>query len=352
MSTVEEAFFARTPLGADLKAGVDQISYDQTITFTQYKRVVLPLDGFVFWVRADLVSPSFLLNAARPNQINQPGPVTLNKPQVQTTAAPFRTVQGSLHYATDRRQEEAETYAVNQVVFTAETSIDFLNSIDPLTIYIAEFEGIRFSFSSRGAFYRQAKLYHYVGNAVYADMATQLVDAVDGLDTRTLVVSNSLPAWLELNGFNPPWPFYPNYQPAPLYPSFLSPPNLMPPWGTVHIGEGDTRALEGVPRLGHTSSMYQLAADKVRVTLWGVRNTGAMDFLQRVLQYSYDTNIIGIMNTPIVIDAKRTQSELTTLAQKKIIDFEVSYNQARIADVARQLIVTVIPTYLPRGLAA
>ena len=343
MTTVDEALLGRTPLGADLKAGTDAISYDQSIVFTKYVRLILPLDGFVFWVRADLVSASALLNASALNA------AALNQPQGLARDAAYATVQGSFHYATERRQEEASTYAVNQVVFTAEQEIDFLNEVGPTVLWVGDFDGLRFSFSSRAKFYRQAKLYHYVGHAVYSDMASQLVDAVEGFDAKNLVVSNSLPAWLALNDFAPGWPFYPDYQPAPLYPSFLSLPNLTPPWGTVHIGEGDTRSLVGAPYLGRRSSQFQLAVDKVRLTLWGCRNDAAEDLLQRVLQYSYDTNVFGIMNMPIVRDDKRWQPELAALAQKKILDFEISYHQRRMQDVARQLILSAVPTYLPRG---
>jgi len=307
--------------------------------------LILPLDGFVFWVRADLVSVSAALNVSPLNTAPLDQQASLKSP------APYRDVQGSFHYATDRRQDESETYSVNRVVFTAETEIDFLNEISPTELYIGEFDGVKFSFSARGSTYRQADLFHYVGDAVYADMESQLIDKLEGFDSRNLVVSNSLPAWLELNVFSPPWPFYPNYQPATLYPSFLTPPNLTPPWGAVHIGEGDTRSLASAPHLGHRSSISLLSSDRVRITLWGVRNAGAEDFLQRVLQYSYDTNNIGIMNMPVVRDDKRTQPELATLAQKKIIEFEVSYHQRRIADVARQLIETAIPDYRPRCFA-
>ena len=40
----------------DLAAGVDMLSIQQEITFTRYIRLVLPLDGYVFWVKADMVA--------------------------------------------------------------------------------------------------------------------------------------------------------------------------------------------------------------------------------------------------------------------------------------------------------
>ena len=39
----------KTPMAAANAAGLDQVSYFQTITFTKYHRVVLPVDGFVDW---------------------------------------------------------------------------------------------------------------------------------------------------------------------------------------------------------------------------------------------------------------------------------------------------------------
>lgn len=323
MTTAAEAAVARTPLGADLAAGVNAISYNQEIVFTRFVKLVLPLDGYVFWVRGDLLNP--------------PAPMT-------------KSVQGSLHFATDRRQDEAETYAVNRVTFTALAPIDFLNEIGPTELYIGAFGELEFAFASRKNFYRQAQLWHYMGDAVYSDMRSQLITSVDQLYNLTLIASNSLPLWLQLNLFAPNWPFYPPPPPAfTLYPSFLSLPNLEPPWATVHIGEDDTRSLVSTAGFDSSQNQSQIAADKVRVTMWGASNDQAMDFLAMVNQFSLDTNLFGIMNIPVIRDAKREQRELGTLAQKKMIDFEVSYVQGRVANVARQLILGAIPTFIPSG---
>ena len=128
---------ARTPLGADLAEGVKAVSYDQELTFTRYVRKVLPLDGYVFWIRGDLVSP--------PN-------------------AKVITVKGSFHYTTDRQQDEAETFALNKVVFTSLGPVDDFADINPNTMYIANYDGLDFAFSTRGMFYNQAQIWHYRGN--------------------------------------------------------------------------------------------------------------------------------------------------------------------------------------------
>lgn len=322
MTNAAEASVARTPLGADLKAGIDAISYNQKITFTKYVQKILPLDGFIFWVKWDLV--------------------------VSPVPPGTKTIMGSFHYATEQRQEEAETYSVNRVIFTAQSDIDFFNDINPTTIYIAAFDGLNFAFSSRGNFYNQAQVWHYVGNAVYSDMRTQIIDTPEQLAALgPLIVSNSLPVWLGLNTFNPNWPFYPSLPlPFPLYPSFLAPQNIVPPWGTVHIGDDDTNPIVSTPYFNTQLSQEQLSYDHVRVTLWGATNDVAQNFLATINQFSYDTGLIGIMSRPIIKDAKRIQNELGVIAQKKVIEYDVSYIQGKIADFARQLIVTVIPNYI------
>lgn len=342
MTTVDEALSAgRSSLASVNKAGVDAISSNQEVEFTPYVRLVLPLDGYVFWVRADLLSQSALINASPLNRF------TPNQPRlVVAPAAPF-TIQGSLHYAIDTRQEEAETYAANRVVFTAENKIDDLNEDNPNLLYIGCFEGRRFAFSARGIFYRQAGLWHYSGFAVFPDMESQLVDAVAGFDTKSVVTSNSLPIWLSMNYYeNVPWQPY-NRPAFTLYPSFLTPANITPPWATVHIPPESTTAIAATPNFGPTYTHNQLVTEKVVVTLWGTRNYNALDFVDFVSQCSLNPQFgFGIMNQPVVRDEKRIQSEISAIAMKKTVEFQINYNQNRVNDLTRQLIKTVVPTYV------
>lgn len=345
MATADEALGSKTPLGSDLAAGVEAISLNQVVTFTRYRRLVLPLDGYVFWVRASILGPSALIGSALPNRVFPN--------QAASALTPARTfdAKGSLHYLTDTRQEASETYAANRVIFTAEEEITDLSEVAPNELWIGEFDGLRFAFSSRGSFYRQADLYHYVGFAVYADMATQIIDDPRGFDSRNVIVSNSLPAWLALNGYNPGYGF--GNPSLTLYPSFLVPNNLEPPYAAVDIPPELTRAMASAPRINPRNSTHtQLCTDTVRITLWGTRNFSALDFVDCVNQYSVDRGIIGIMNVPVVRDEKRTQSELGTIAQKKTVEFEVSYVQERVNDVALQIIRSAAPSFTVDGRAA
>lgn len=332
----EAAELGKTELASDLEAGVKAISYNASITFRRYVKLVLPLDGYVFWVRDTLVSQSALYNALQFNA------AYYNQPPAQTNPepAPVIEVMGSLHYMTDTRQDESETYAVNAVVFTCMQEVTDLNDAGPEILWIGEFQGLRFAFSSRGSFYRQANLYHYRGQAVFADMETQIVDKLEGF-SQSLIVSNSLPIWLALNDHQP---FYGIKNPGfRLYPSYLIPNNQQPYYGAVHIPPGQTEAIAMAPLLSRTMSHSQLVAERVKITLWGQRNASALDFVDFVQQYSLDYDTIGIMNSPVVQDEKRTQNELNTIAMKKTVEFEVNYYQSSARNIARQQISRAIP---------
>jgi hypothetical protein len=127
----------------------------------------------------------------------------------------------------------------------------------------------------------------------------------------------------------------------------LSPLNEIPPYGVVHIYPESTLAMGSTAYIDKVSSHYQLARDKVRVTFYGVNNDQVLTFLDCVNQYSRDYDYIGLLNAPIIQDEKVTQAELNIIASKKCIDFEVSYNQISIRNIARQMIVTAPVTVTP-----
>lgn len=312
MSVLDEA--RNTEGGAaSLLAGLRVLSLDETITFVKYIKQVLPLDGYVFWLKTDALP-----------------------------------IKGSLHVSVDRRQLEDETISVNRVIFTTDTEVIPFNVIDPETIWVGRYRDQKFAFSQQGPFYRAANLYHYMGDAVYPAMESQLIDVGEQLSDCTLIVSNSLPAWLALQSYRPIWLQLPNPC-VTLYPSFAVPPNLRPPYGVVHIAPAETRALQAIPLIDATGSHSQLAADKVRVTLYGLTNDDSLTWLDLVNQYSLDTDAFGIMAPEIVRDEKRTQAELQILAMKKTLEFEVSYNQRRISDIAAQMVQQVTATFLPQS---
>lgn len=336
MPTVGEGI-GQTELNAGLDLGLETLSLQQTVTFTKYVQKVLPLDGYVFWVRWDLLSPAALKAAGT------------------TRSGGVVKVKGSLHYATDNIQREDETLSINRVIFTAEAPIDEFNQVASNVMYLATFAitgagdslscdcpppgkqsgtSIRFSFTRRRSLYRQAGLYHYEGDAVYPALSTQIIDDLSQLPTDP-IVSNSLPVWLSLNQY------------FPVYPSFLVDDNIAPPFAAIHISENDTASLQPIPYLDKISSHFQLADDRVRITLYGLTNQVVMDYYDYLLSYmTIHDDVMGLMSNSPPRDAKRTQSEMNVIAMKKVIEFRVSYYQTRIRTLARQLIKSAIPNII------
>jgi hypothetical protein len=342
MASVGEFLEGQKPqLGATISAGWKQLSQNESVTFTKYVRTVLPLDGFVFWVRADLLSKGALFNAAAFNRLR------FGAPSRVITPAATLEIEGSLHIATELRQDETKTFSSNSVLFTTDQQIQDFNEIGLNVLFICAIEETQFAFSSQGAFYEEANTWHYVGTAVYSDMLPQIIDTPAGFDTKNVVVSNSLPLWLALNSYVPPYPAQPLYPTVQLWPSFLVPQNVIPPFGSVHVLPETTRAFTARSFLSSNVSHYQPARETVRITLKGMRNFSAQDFIDFVLQYTEDWEFFGIANMPIVRDERLGQVELNAISETKVIDFEVNYNQTRQNNLVRQLILSAVVNIFP-----
>jgi len=331
--TIQEILEAG-PLGASqihdaLVAGVDVLSGEQTVDFYPYVRTVLPLDGFVFWLKASLL--------------------TIDKLAANNLAtADAVTVPGSLHYATIGTMTEDDITAVRKVDFTAEHEIEAFGALSPNVMYVATWQtplgSFRFAFSQRGTYYHQADIHHYVGDAVYPTFERMLIDNIDDFDQRQ-VVSNSLPIWLKMAAEVPFVSLITSG--VTLYPAFLTPPNLPPPYGTVDIRTNTTRALSAMPLRGRDGSHSQLCAETAQLAFYGLRNDEIMDFVDYVYDLAMNMDDFGIMNMPTVQDEHRRQVELAALAIKKTITFEISYVQGRMRDIARQVIQTAVMVPIP-----
>ena len=340
MSATESAR-GRHQLAAALQAGERVLSENQTITFTKYIRLALPIDGSVFWIRADLASPSALLNAHRFNQ------VTMNQVPQQIYSAPTVVANGSLHYMSVANQNEADAAGLNRVLFTSEVEIEDFNDISPTVMYIGEWQDVRFSFAQRGQYYEQAKIHHYEGNAIFSTQETQIIDDLNAFSPAQ-VVSNSLPLWLDLAN-----PYIPviglGGLPWAIFPSFLVPQNLPPPFVVVHVFPESTQAISSAPILNRTLSHSQLVREKVRLTTYGLRNAEVLDLCDYVQWQFRNSARMGITNSPVPRDEHQGQVELGVLAQKKTIEYEVNYLQAAARDLARQLILSAFVTYTVEG---
>jgi hypothetical protein len=322
MATANEA--SSQPGSSDKAAGliaaIGLLSGEQTYTFTLYKRVVLPIDGFVFWVRAQNVDPAFL---------------TPEEQQLFT----FQSM-GSLHFSQQSAQEEETTYTAQNISFTTKNEVEHLSEVAPDSLYILVLEnGSRIAFGSQSNHYQLAGLWHYHGRAVFSTFASQIIDDPCELDNCEQIVSNSLPLWLAMSN-----------KCAPIYPSFLSPLNLSPPYITAEIQSTD--AIGQSPVFDPTTSQSQLVTDTIRFTTFGLGNNMVLDFQKMILENSMYGDY-GIMNMPVPVDEKIAQSEFQFIAQKKTMVLQVNYYQSRARTVARKLIyqaligLTPVPNNFP-----
>ena len=307
MPSLSELQNARTELNATLTQGLDDLSRFQVVMFTKYIRKVLPLDGFVFWVKASVLSDT---PGSQPDTVD---------------------VKGYLHLTTETIQDDEQLYDRNVVTFTAQADIDPFNDIGSDVLYIGEFFGIQFSFSRRTGLNEPARLWHYTGEAIFPHMRSQIINSADDIDLSDVVVSGSLPVWLTLNRH------------MPMFPAMLSTQNLSPPYATVKCS--NTTPIAGSFYLDEQQNQYQLVSEDVTLFITGMRNAGVEDFLRYVQDYTLsDEAEMGVMNIPVVQDERITQSELNIIAMRKTVKFKVNYYQQRMRNVARRLIKSAIPS--------
>jgi hypothetical protein len=306
MPSIAESLNSQDQLADTLAAGLNTLSLNQVVEFTQYTQQIISQDGTVFYENTGMTT----------------------------------TVQGSLHYAIDRQQNEDETIDVNRVIFTALSQIDIFDQAAPTDLFIGTFNGEQFAWRARHSFYQQANLYHYEGNAVYPALASQLINSAADLPVGP-IVTNSLPIWLTLTTVGT--------QTVPVYPSYLVPANIVPPYIVAHV-EPDLTEVPSFPIYEwpgtptpptalQPMASTQLAKDRVRLTLYGFTNQQAIQYLVSLIEYSLDTENFGFGNSPAIKDAKRTQAELSVIAMKKTIDIDAWYLQGTSDAIARRLIL-------------
>ena len=307
MSLITEGKTAPKELEASLEKGLRTISDSQTVVFTQYNKSVVSNDGSVYWVKTSNTESH----------------------------------EGSVHIGIEQHQDEDQTIAVNHVIFTSFDEISAFNTVGPTTLWIGEWDTdnttLKIVFNETREIYQQAGIWHYRGDAVYPALESQLINSVADLPTGP-IVSNSLPIFLAQNTF------------APVYPSYLVSENLIPPYIVIHIEPSTTIPLSMMPiyvwpGTSAGSNLYdlsssQLMQDRVEITLYGFDNQTAIQYLSSLMDYSLNSDDFGFCNSPAIMDEKRKQTEIATIAQKKRIVILASYYQSTADAVARRLILS------------
>ena len=294
MNINEAAKAARKDLAAALQTGVETISSHQKITFKLYIRYISPLDGLAYWVLADALE-SHMRPSSLPTKIE---------------------VSGSLHQQAYSEQDSSLSRDTSRIIFTPIEKIDSFFIEDPDFVYFGTYNNALFTFSRMHNHYEQSGIYHYDGIAVLPTMETQMINSYDDLP-KDQILSNSMPLWITLK------------EHGNVYPAFLSPVNLKPPYISVEVKH--SHVWQAAASFAGDRRM-QLCLDKATVTLYGFSNMAALDFIDYVVQTALDSNDFGISNSPVVEDRNTGQVELNVLAQKKTIKFEVNYYQETLRD--------------------
>ena len=303
-----------------LQSGYELLSNQQEIVFTKYVRLVLPVDGFIFWVKKSLINLSngtvnnFMLNSMDVN-----GSQSINDPSLEFS------IKGSLHYTTDNTQENTQTYGKNNIIFTTSTDIDDFNDIGENTLFIGTFKDVQFAFNSRGGWYEQAGLYHYTGESINPIMRSQLINELNFFDDSK-IVNDSLPIFMALNKY------------CPVYPAFRGLQNARPPYISIDVIE--TVALQQLPTEDLNSNRSQWCKDTVKLTLFGLNNNASLDYLWYVINAGLNNVDFGISNAPSFKKIDIPQSELNVTANAKELMIEINYYQERALNIAMQLITS------------
>ena len=61
-----------------------------------------------------------------------------------------------------------------------------------------------------------------------------------------------------------------------------------------------------------------------------------------LIDYSVNTDTFGFCNSPVIVDDKRTQVEISALAMKKHFTISASYYQSTADAIARRLILAAM----------
>lgn len=328
--------------GSSDKAGpliesISQLSGGQLYTFDLYQRLILPIDGFIFWVRASALSPEY--TGAFNTTVYQTMPFNGRRTPappltpVQLAALTF-SINGSLHVSQTIEQDDDETYTRQMIAFTTSEEINDFARLAPDQMFILTIpNGSKVAFGSQRNQYQNAGLWTYHGMAVYPALATQIVDDPRVIHPELAIVSDSLPLWLQLSTPE-----------VPVVPAFLSPLNLLPPYITADVRE--TTAIASAPLYDPETSQTQLVLDEVRFTMYGLNNNAALDFQMALLNGSL-SGIYGISSMPVPVDDKSPQREFQVIAQKKAMALSVNYYQSRVREIAQRYITSAFINLTP-----
>lgn len=297
---------AQNSLSRSVGSGMNDICYEGTVLFRQYRKIVLPLDRFIFW---------------------------LATPQTMT-------ITGSLHIETHNRHTETERYDYSDMVLTTQEEVQTFHQKPTDTLWMACIDGTHFSIDGQKKHFKQAGLFHYFGSNVPPSFRSQFIHTEAELDDYHPVISSSLPIFLALPHIGSPalgwcpWP-----KDVPIFPSFSSPDNQEPPYIIIHNDPHSAQPV-GLGTVDPTTgASTQIMTEKVKLTLIGLPHQKASNIRDYIRHWALlHPDTLGITNIPVIVDEKSTLDEISALSMMKHIEFDVMYIQNTARDCAFKLI--------------
>jgi len=265
--------------------GYQQLSGNQKITFTRYVSKILPIDGWHFWVKAELLDGE---------------------------TEPFnKVVSGTLHQSVNQTQEATKSNAITSIILTVNQPIDLLKEVNQESMWLGEYDGSKFSFNIQNAFYDNANQFHYAGDAVYIENSDAFIDDINDLNLDDTVITNCIPLFIALN------------DQVQIYPAFLNPTNLKPPYATIEVKQ-TTGVAAGIT-FNEFDDSKLMQWDKVELSIFGLRKKQLSDFLKYLTTKQLETEAFGIYWLPSIQNENIPQSEVNILTNKKVLSFDVNY---------------------------
>ncbi|GBQ08825.1 hypothetical protein [Saccharibacter floricola] len=296
----------KTPLGESLGRAISNISYGGEIYFQEYRKITLPLDGFLFWIKTE-------------NKFSIPG---------------------SLHISTRNTKNEYQNYDLSQIVLSTSEKINKFHQKDSNYILVGIIDGLEFLIGAQKESYQPSALFHYSAESIPPSFRSQFIHTEAELDDYHPVISSSLPIFLALPHIGSPalgwcpWP-----KDVPIFPSFSSPDNQEPPYIIIHNDPHSAQPV-GLGTVDPTTgASTQMMTEKVKLTLIGLPHQKASNIRDYIRHWALlHPDTLGITNIPVIVDEKSTLDEISALSMMKHLEFDVMYIQNTARDCAFKLI--------------
>ncbi len=296
-----------SPYANILRNGVDFLKDGQTISFTTYRRAVLPFEGFVYWIK---------LHGGE------------------------KSIESMIHKTDELYQEEDSFRNESTILITTRESLFNFSQDGIDEIKVFNYQDSLYVLRKTGENADQSGIYHNMAHIVEPQMQNTFLDTEDDFRNRNMQFSSSVPLFImfSMGLFDL---FQDHYD---MYPGWLTPYNKKPPYISINVS--DTEALSSATAyetVDGNTYIGKLVTEKVTFTLYGYDNEQIMIFLSDLEKWSMVYNYVGFMSSPAIVDEIHSKVETGTVALKKTIEVDISYIQmAKLSEALKEKIISTV----------